>query len=148
MVQFEKLEILISRLQDFEDNINQIVKEAILENIDAIIRLQIDQLDRGVTTENTSIQPPYAQSTIIAKIRKGQPTNRVTLKDTGDFYNSFTIEVNDDNFEIKPTVFYAQFLLRRYSQIIGLTEDNLKTVAETYILPKLIENGSKIFSES
>ena len=46
---------------------------------------------RGV--QLASIGGSYAPSTIAIKRRKGQPSNRVTLKDTGDFYKSFEVVV-------------------------------------------------------
>ena len=46
---------------------------------------------RGV--QLASIGGSYAPSTIEIKRRKGQPSNRVTLKDTGDFYKSFEVVV-------------------------------------------------------
>ncbi len=42
----------------------------------------------------------YADSTIKIKQRKNQPTNRVTLRDTGEFYDSFQIEATDEAFII------------------------------------------------
>ncbi|RKZ99996.1 MAG: hypothetical protein DRQ47_10150 [Gammaproteobacteria bacterium] len=48
------------------------------------------QLWDGKTSANARMSPPYARSTKKRKIRKGQPTNRVTLKDVGDFHASIT----------------------------------------------------------
>jgi len=54
---------------------------------------------RGV--ELAAIGGGYAPSTIKIKSRKGQPSNRVTLKDTGDFHKSFKILVKSNaNFSI------------------------------------------------
>jgi len=38
------------------------------------------------------IEPPYTPLTRTIKARKGQPFNRVTLKDTGDFYRSIKLQ--------------------------------------------------------
>lgn len=42
----------------------------------------------------------YADSTIDIKRKKNQPTNRVTLRDTGEFYDSWGIEATDEAFII------------------------------------------------
>lgn len=48
---------------------------------------------RGVQLAAVSKTGGYAPSTIRIKTKKGQPTNRVTLKDTGDFYKSFDVQI-------------------------------------------------------
>ncbi len=73
------------------------------EFTDLIVRLntegeQTSQLWNGFDSEGLKLSDwhPYAHNTIIGvpgkyqgKIDKGQPFDRVTLKDTGDFYKSF-----------------------------------------------------------
>lgn len=44
---------------------------------------------------------PYRPLTIQVKIEKRQPYDRVTLKDTGEFYDSFYVETAEDRFYIK-----------------------------------------------
>lgn len=42
----------------------------------------------------------YSNFTMLLKREKGQPINKVTLKDTGDFYKSFKVIVDDLSFKI------------------------------------------------
>tara|TARA_R100000541_G_C1858296_1_gene78791 strand:- start:206 stop:613 length:408 start_codon:yes stop_codon:yes gene_type:complete len=54
--------------------------------------LQMALFEQGVEGKE------YADSTIKVKKRKGQPTNRVTLKDSGDFYDSWVVSANNNGF--------------------------------------------------
>jgi hypothetical protein len=62
------------------------------------VALNLDQLSKGKSNEGERLRtyksrPPnvYADRTIGYKIRVGQPYNKVTLRDKGDFYRSFKI---------------------------------------------------------
>lgn len=55
-----------------------------------------EQMNAGLTAEGDAIFPPYAPLTVAIKRMKGQPTDRVTLKDTGDFYRGFSVIVTAD----------------------------------------------------
>lgn len=82
----------------------------------------------------------YTQYTIEIKQQKGQPTDRVTLKDSGDFYKTFRVEVSGDVLDIVANTFlYADFSFEKYiidgfgtgeQQVIGLTDENLGLVSE------------------
>jgi len=75
----------------------------------------------------------YAPSTIKIKARKGQPTNRVTLKDTGDFYKTFDVQVKPNaNFSITAnTMKSGQDLEDRWGDnILGLQDENVIKVME------------------
>lgn len=52
-----------------------------------------DQLfERGEDAEGNKITPEYTPFTKMIKRQKGQPTDRVTLKDEGDFYRGFYVK--------------------------------------------------------
>ena len=80
----------------------------------------------------------YSDATIIGtsnfegKISKGQPTDRVTLKDTGEFYESFKITLNKDNFVISsdPMKDGTSLFQRWGKEIEGLTPENLQLVID------------------
>lgn len=57
-----------------------------------------DQLMTGIRGDGRKIEPPYTPFTQSIKREKGQPTDRVTLKDTGDFHES--IFSDDDRFPV------------------------------------------------
>ena len=95
-----------------------------------INRLGIDIMDYA----------PYSPLTIAIKEEKGQPTNRVTLRDEGDFESSFYLEVNNTQFEIKAADWKTEELIKKYGrQILGLTTENIVKLIWQYIYPDLLK---------
>lgn len=109
------------------------------EFTDLIIRLntegeQTSQLIRGVDSKGKQLDEiggEYTEYTRMIKREKGQITDRVTLKDTGYFYQSF--KTYWDNNEIlieadttKANEYIVEDLTTRWGKdIIGLSEQNL-----------------------
>lgn len=90
----------------------------------------------------------YAESTKRIKIRKRQPIDRVTLKDTGDFYDSITVTATDKEVIIETTIEYAQFLVKRYGkEILGVQDMFLKDFYDRYIVPELESEITKIIEK-
>ena len=106
-----------------------------------------DQLyKRGVTSLGDEIAEydPYSPYTVLIKEAKGQPTDRVTLKDTGAFHGSFFIDAGSDSFEIYASDEKTAALVDRYGlEIFGLTDEN-KAKLSAIMLPKLAERAQKI----
>ena len=98
---------------------------------DWVIELNQAQLQDGIDSTDTrlwDIGGGYAPFTIEIKQQKGQRTDEVTLRDTGDFYDSMTVYV-DRNGEF---VIDADFIkdgtdLRSDwgNNILGLNDENL-----------------------
>ena len=87
---------------------------------------------------------PYTPLTIAIKEEKGQPTNRVTLRDEGDFESSFYLEVGDKQFEIKASDFKTEDLIKKYGrQILGLTNENIAELIWQYVYPDLLTKAKK-----
>jgi phage gpG-like protein len=63
---------------------------------DDVAEMNRAQLWAGKDSSNARMSPLYALSTKKLKARKGQPTNRVTLKDSGMFHASITAEAARD----------------------------------------------------
>ena len=102
-----------------------------------------DQLyDRGIEGRGISIMSyqPYAVSTVKRKQRKGQPWDRVTLRDTGEFHDSLHVEFDGEGFYVTSTDDKAKYLLARYGKtIFRLTDENLSELLNNYIKPELTE---------
>lgn len=80
----------------------------------------------------------YSNNTINIKTEKGQPTNRVTLKDTGEFYSTFFLKTNPFDFTIEAdTIKDGEDLQDRFPDILGLAEEN-KNLLVIYIQDELI----------
>lgn len=103
--------------------------------------------DQGINNLGIDIMNyrPYSPLTIAIKEEKGQPTNRVTLRDEGDFESSFYLEVGDRQFEIKASDFKTESLIEKYGrQILGLTDENIAKLIWDYIYPDLIEKAKSL----
>ena len=72
----------------------------------------------------------YAPRTIKIKQAKGQPTNRVTLFDTGEFYASFVIKPFKGGFTIDADDEKPDFdLFDEFGEdVVGLNPENLQTI--------------------
>lgn len=100
-----------------------------------------DQLyEQGINRLGVNIMDyaPYSPLTIEIKKEKGQPYNRVTLRDEGAFEQSFYVEADTQQFTIKAADWKTEDLIQRYGrQILGLTEENKIILIWEYIYPEL-----------
>ena len=80
--------------------------------------------------KNIAIDGVYAPRTIKIKQAKGQPTNRVTLFDTGEFYASFVIKPFKGGFTIDADDEKPDFdLFDEFGEdVVGLNPENLQTI--------------------
>lgn len=129
-------------LERFNNEMDLNIRNILYENEAFIIDMNAtDQLyDQGINRLGVSIDSyePYSEYTIELKKQKGQPTDRVTLHDEGDFAGSFFLDVGTDRFEIRAGDGKTQELIRKYGrQILGLTDENLKDLIWKYIYPEL-----------
>lgn len=133
---------LLFRLRKFDAVLNAELRNEIFDNEDLIIRMVIENqlYEKGIEGRGIEISSymPYRPRTIIRKRKKGQPTNRVTLKDTGEFYRSLHLEMDSDGFYIKSDDDKAQYLLKKYgTTIFRLTNENLSYLIREKIRPSL-----------
>lgn len=83
---------------------------------------------------------PYSPITVEIKKQKGQPYDRVTLRDTGDFQKSIKVDANRTEFEIVATDRKTPALLGKYGEeIFGLTPENKGVLIWDKIYPQLLE---------
>lgn len=125
------------------------VQQIIWDNDAYIIDLNAENqlYEQGVNNLGVDISDymPYSPLTIEIKEAKGQPTNRVTLRDEGDFEASFYLEVSDKQFEIKASDFKTEALIKKYGrQILGLTPENINRVIWDYIYPDLYKQTKNV----
>lgn len=131
------------RLRKFRDILDDELKKEVMRHEEVILDMVRSQLyDEGITGKGVSIMSyePYAIRTIKRKIKKGQPYDRVTLKDTGAFYDSLYVEFDEKGFYVTSTDDKAKFLLAKYgTSIFRLTDENLSILLREYIRPELAE---------
>lgn len=135
----------IARLTAYQSNLNRRVIDQVRRNEAEVLRLNTeDQLfERGVDNQGEAVRPAYTANTVAYKRRKGQPTDRVTLKDTGAFHRSFFVLYEADEFTLYADDTKAPKLFKKYgNNVIGLTEQSIGHLAER-IRPDLIEDLRK-----
>lgn len=131
---------LVYRLRKFKPVLESALREEIENYSYDLIWAIRDQLDMGLDGYYNKIQPPYAPRTIYNKTRKGQPTDRVTLKDTGEFYNSLHIEFDENGFRIVSDDDKSKYLIAKYGgPILRLPNEDLTRFLRFYIRPALAE---------
>ena len=124
-------------------NQDQIIEQAVdAEILDEVVRLNTDeQLFQGFDATGrplSSIGGDYSQVTVQIKQLKGQPTDRVTLLDEGDFYNSFQAEKEPDGIQVNADYRKPGTDLRdRWGEnLAGLTLESRSELHES-LIPKV-----------
>lgn len=124
-----------------EQTFKRIILNAVKEQESDVLDLQKGQLNAGVLDKGDAIEPPYAPYTVAKKKKKSQDTDRVTLRDTGSFYNKQYVKFHRDSFEITSRDRKTQKLKRKYDgrgrlggDIFGLTEES-KLILGRAIMP-------------
>ena len=145
-----KIDDLLKRVVKFNDELTsgRLVQKIIWDNEAYIIDMNAEEqlFEQGINRLGVEISDyaPYSPVTIAIKEAKGQPTNRVTLRDEGDFESSFYLEVGDKQFEIKASDFKTEDLIKKYGrQILGLTDENISILIWKYIFPDLMAETKK-----
>lgn len=135
---------LRQRVTEFNELLQsgRLIQSIILENEYVITDMNSeDQLyEQGINRLGVNIMDyaPYSPLTIEIKKEKGQPYNRVTLRDEGYFEQSFYVEADTQQFTIKAADWKTEDLIQRYGrQILGLTEENKIILIWAYIYPEL-----------
>ncbi len=124
----------LEKFLDLDDQIFRLIFDRD-DTKDEIIRLiTIEQLfEQGIDGEGDLIQPEgYSARTIEIKDLKGQRTDHVTLNDTGDFYESFTVTVSKDSFTVDAQDNKGDVrLFEAYGEeVAGLTDESFDDLFE------------------
>lgn len=132
------------RLRKFKDDLPRFLEGIIIDLEDVIVSaVANDQLyRRGVNGKDVKIMSyaPYALRTIHNKKRKGQPTTRVTLRDSGDFHKSMFVVVDENGFYITSDDDVTQFLIPKYGEeIFRLTDKNLNRIIRSHVRKELVK---------
>lgn len=104
-------------------NVQDISVKSIKQTDDDLIKWQKEQLFSGKNATGGFIRPPYKPTTKRIKRAKGQPTDRVTLKDTGNFYDGVIVDIGTEVFNVTSEDNKTDLLTRKYKPtIFGLNK--------------------------
>ncbi len=134
------------RIKKIQSQTNEIVGETFLKYESLIVSFNADSqmFDKGQDKKGSVIKPAYTPFTIKLKKEKGQPTNRVTLRDTGKFHDTLKVDVYKDYIEISSDVSYAKKLFKKYGEdILGMQDEILRDFVNQYVKPSIVENIKK-----
>lgn len=137
---------MISEMTRFHGGVAGHLMDVAKKHEDTILDLNTESqlFEKGETGEGTPITPAYRPFTVRIKKQKGQPTNRVTLRDSGDFHKSFRVIFSKTQFRITADDEKTQKLVDKYGgQILGLSEDSLDTLAEG-VKPDMIKKTREV----
>jgi hypothetical protein len=112
---------------------------------DQLFRKGQDKLGRDLD----SVGGGYSPYTIQIKTEKGQPVDRVTLKDTGAFYDSFKVVVGDTYIEIIANPMKGETDINREwgGYVIGLQPENVQKVID-YVKEKFIASVKRTYIQA
>lgn len=126
------------RLRAFRDSLPNLLEDAVRSQEAVIVSaIANDQLyRRGINGRGKKIMDyaPYKPRTIQAKKRKGQPTTRVTLRDTGEFHKSMFLVFDEEGFYVTSDNRKTPFLIKKYGDsIFRLTDKNFTRIVRVHI---------------
>jgi len=133
------------------EQIKNEVKTFVSLNEELILAMNRERLyQRGESIDNKLITPLYTPFTIRLKRLKGQRYNHVTLKDTGLFYDSLYIVLEENSFYVSQnssarTQIYTDLKAKYGSLLLGLTNKDLIILRERckeYFIKKIKGYGS------
>lgn len=106
-------------------DVHEASQMSIIDTDRDLARVQQEQLFQGLRSDGKRIKPGYATSTKDYKRKKGQPFDRVTLKDTGQFYSGILIDVRGETFVITSADEKTGKLEDKYGfRIFGLNKES------------------------
>ncbi|SNC62276.1 hypothetical protein SAMN06265337_0638 [Hymenobacter gelipurpurascens] len=141
----DRLDELARGLQRLPQALELATEQVVRDNTAFLEDANTEQLSQGKDSTGKDITPEYADLTRTLKEIKGQPTDRVTLRDKGDFYTSIVANLGGKQFEMVATDPKSDELQEKYGEeILGLTEDTLEEFRQDYVKPELLEKTRSI----
>jgi len=115
--------------------------KAIRQTENHLVEWQKDQLYTGKKKTGGRITPGYRPLTKKIKKAKGQPIDRVTLKDTGSFYEGIVVDVGATTYRLYSTDSKSTDLTAKYGEAIwGLNKVSRQGYVEQNLQPVVIRN--------
>ena len=132
MPNFSILDDTKNALNEIKSSINSSLQQSFNNNQEQAKDLNRVQMFAGIKIDN-----------------KGQPIDRVTLRDTGVFYRDLTIEARPDEVVFSSPTTYSAFLFDKYgNNVLGLTMQNIRVFYEQFTKPILKQNIDDIIAKS
>jgi hypothetical protein len=144
------IEEKLKALKEFQEKAAVYSVDAVMDANYVVLDMNFsEQLsDQGINRNSVPIMDykPYQPFTIDYKKAAGQPYDRVTLEDSGDFHSGGElVRVDSLTAEIISTDPKSEALQNKYGkEILGLTADNMDEVKNFYVKPYMINKLNNI----
>jgi hypothetical protein len=138
MIIFKKLKSNLEYLK--QGGLNAIIQDEVINEAGFVMDLNRDKqlYDKGIKSDGNKL-PSYTRYTKSIKKQKGQPYDRMTLRDTESFQNKFYLKIDNSKFTIDSTDKKRNKLVERFTGFIfGLTPEN-KNILAHKIAPNIIK---------
>lgn len=126
----------ISKLRQIKKNLNRFIGQSALKNSNIIEdSITEDQLfEKGIDGFGKKLAR-YTPVTVQIKKLKGQPFDRTTLRDTGEFHSSIKVKLQRDGIKIDsdPVKEDTNLITEYGEEILFLTEENLTEFRDIYL---------------
>lgn len=125
----------VKSLKNFD--VEKAMLKVVKDNDNIAIDLNTDSqlFDKGIDSKGNSLPGPYAPFTIDEKKVKNQPTDRITLRDTGEFHDGFFMRTTSFPIEIDSSDSKTGELKSQWGDdIFGLTNES-QSEFNDHILP-------------
>lgn len=134
----DRLDFLGNAFKRLPQALEQQVEDTVRDNVAFLEDANTAQLAAGKDSTGKDITPEYADLTIALKQIKGQPTDKVTLHDEGDFYRGIMATLGGKQVEMMGTDPKTEKLTEKYGEeILGLPEPAVEEFKQDYLLPDL-----------
>lgn len=139
------IKLVFQRVNNFYTSMDKITIDVIKDNSKFILDENRSQLFDGLDKEGKEIVNEqggkYSPTTVRIKQEKGQPTDRVTLRDTGDWQDAMFLEVKGNEILTDSSDWKTDELLKKYDRnmntILGIPETS-KTKINSTLMDRLI----------
>ena len=128
----------IAKLNDLSDSIDVRLKDIVLKNKGILLSTIKLRLFQKSLDGNYNFLGTYAPMTKKRKKNKGQISNRVTLRDTGDWYNSMFIDFKNSTILVDATDNKTDTLKDIYGEaILEFADDEIEFFVDTAVDPEI-----------
>jgi hypothetical protein len=137
---------ILNALRVPKSDLNEIAQQVVRYYQDDIVEMNQEQLEAGQYATGGQITPAYAPYTVQKKREKGQVADRVTLHDTGAFYESIYVGAQKSGYYVYASDIKTTELEAKYADgnsiLFGLNErnkDKFRQLALTLFASKYYE---------
>lgn len=143
---------VLQRLKEKLENIpiKEFLKEAVEDNEKFILDLNREQLLEGKWANGEKIYPEYTETTKRIKKLKGQPFDKVTIKDKGDVHRKMGLDADLKGFDMFSTDHKVEELKAKYEKggsLFGLTKPSKKQLKDEKLKEALQQKTRAYFKK-